>query len=99
MLFRAGDIGDDFYVVADGTVEVLDGHGVVRTLGPGDGFGEIALLGDGRRTMTVRAATAIRLCAIGSSDFLSAVTSITGARAAAESTRWAHLTHAPGTDG
>ena len=96
MVFSAGDAGDEFYVVADGTVEVLDGARVVRTLGAGDGFGEIALLGDGPRTMTVRATSAVELCAIRGPDFLSAVTSISGARAAAEATRWAHLGHAPG---
>ncbi len=96
VVFSAGDDGREFYVVSEGTVEVLDRHRLVRTLGAGSGFGEIALLGDGPRTMTVRAATPVELCAISGPDFLSAVTSISGARAAAEATRWAHLDHAPG---
>ncbi len=96
VVFSAGDEGEDFYVISDGTVEVLDRAHLVQTLGAGDGFGEIALLGDGPRTMTVRAASAVELSAISGPDFLSAVTSISGARAAAEATRWAHLDRAPG---
>ena len=47
-VFEAGDMGDSFYVVADGTVQVLDRDRLVRTMGPGEGFGEIALLGQHR---------------------------------------------------
>ena len=54
-VFEAGETGDSFYVVEEGQVEVLDGESVVRTMGPGEGFGEIALLGNTTRTMTVRA--------------------------------------------
>ena len=54
-VFEAGDAGDSFYVVADGSVQVLDHGDVVRTMGAGEGFGEIALLGGCTRTMTVRA--------------------------------------------
>ena len=50
----------------------------------GEGFGEIALLGNATRTMTVRAVGPVELCVISSGAFLSAVTSISGARAAAE---------------
>jgi MFS family permease len=96
LVFSAGDEGEDFYVISEGTVEVLDGAHLVQTLGAGDGFGEIALLGDGPRTMSVRAASAVELSAISGPDFLSAVTSLSGARAAAEATRWAHLDRAPG---
>ena len=95
-VFEAGDVGDRFYVVADGSVAVLDDERVVRTMGPGEGFGEIALLGDTTRTMTVRAVGPVRLGAISSAIFLPAVTSISGARSAAEATRGAYLAHAPG---
>ena len=60
-VFEAGDTGDRFYVVEEGSVEVLDGEQVVRTMGPGEGFGEIALLGSTTRTMTVRATEETRL--------------------------------------
>ena len=62
-VFEAGEVGDRFYVVEDGGVDVLDGESVVRSMGPGEGFGEIALLGDTTRTMTVRAIGPTRLLA------------------------------------
>ena len=96
-VFEAGDMGDSFYVVADGTVQVLDQDRLVRTMGPGEGFGEIALLGHTARTMTVRAVDDVELCGISSAVFIPAVTSMTEARSAAEATRWAYLDHAPGT--
>jgi MFS family permease len=96
-LFEAGDIGDSFYVVADGTVQVLDHGQVVRTMGKGEGFGEIALLGNTTRTMTVRAVGPVELYGISSAVFLPAVTSISEARSAAEATSGAYVAHAPGT--
>ena len=96
LVFEAGDVGDSFYVIADGTVEVLDHEDVVRTMGTGEGFGEIALLGNTVRTMSIRAVGPVELCAISSEVFLPAVTSIRGARFAAEATRRDYLAHAPG---
>jgi CRP-like cAMP-binding protein len=95
--FEAGNIGDSFYVIAGGTVNVLDGAQVVRTMGKGQGFGEIALLGSATRTMTVRAVDRVQLYGISRSDFLTAVTNIRDARTAAEATKAAYVTHAPGT--
>ncbi len=95
-VFEAGDVGDRFYVVEAGTVEVLDGESVVRSMGPGEGFGEIALLGDTTRTMTIRAVEATHLLGVCAADFLPAVTGISEARSAAESARSEHLRHAPG---
>jgi CRP-like cAMP-binding protein len=95
-VFEAGETGDSFYVVEEGRVEVLDGESVVRTMGPGEGFGEIALLGNTTRTMTVRAIEETRLLGISATDFLPAVTGIREARTAAEDTRSEHLRHAPG---
>ena len=50
---------------------------VVATLGPGEGFGEIALLRRTRRTATVRALTDLRLQALRSERFLPVVTGYT----------------------
>ena len=97
-VFEAGDPGDGFYVIADGTVQVLDHDRLVRRMSTGEGFGEIALLGRVTRTMTVRAEGPVELCVIDSAAFLSAVTSISGARAAAEEARWTYLSHPPGSD-
>ena len=48
-----GASGYSFFVLRDGTATVSINGIEVRTLGPGDFFGELAILGDGRRTATV----------------------------------------------
>jgi voltage-gated potassium channel len=48
-----GALGYEFFVLRDGTATVTINGIDVRTLGPGDFFGELAILGDGRRTATV----------------------------------------------
>jgi MFS family permease len=98
-LFEAGDTGDSFYVIGQGHVEVLDRGRSVRTMGSGEGFGEIALLGDTTRTMTVRAVDRVELHAIRRAVFLPAVTSMSEARTAAEAARRTHLREAPGSGG
>jgi hypothetical protein len=73
-VFRQGDPADRYYVIEDGVADVVgDGH-LVATLGPGDGFGEIALLRRVSRTATVRAATNLRLHTLTSDRFLPVVT-------------------------
>jgi CRP-like cAMP-binding protein len=55
VLVRQGDLGQEFFVVESGTAEAtIDGQHV-RTFGPGDFFGEMALLEEERRTATVTA--------------------------------------------
>lgn len=61
VLAREGDIGSEFFVIVDGEVEVTKDGSDVRRLGPGEFFGEIALIWDSpRRTATVTAATPLR---------------------------------------
>lgn len=66
-----GEQGEDFFVIADGTAEIVE-YG--RNQGPGTGFGEIALLHDVPRTATVRAVTDLRLWALTRKAFIAAVT-------------------------
>jgi CRP-like cAMP-binding protein len=69
-LCRQGAPGREFFVVVEGEATVtIDGIDV-GTMGPGCGFGEIALLTrEGRRTATVTAATAMTLVVLNRVEF------------------------------
>ena len=70
VLCRQGDPGDRFFVVLEGEATVTIDRADVATMGPGCGFGEIALLtAHGRRTATVTAATPMTLLALDRDDF------------------------------
>jgi CRP-like cAMP-binding protein len=60
-------------MIAEGRVEVTTGGLFVATLGPGDVFGEIALLKDVPRTATVTALGHLHAFALERSVFLDAV--------------------------
>ncbi len=77
-VIRKGEHGDDFFVIAGGEAEVAG-----RRLGPGDAFGEIALLRDVPRTATVRALTDLDLYALQRAEFVAAVTGSAASLAAA----------------
>jgi CRP-like cAMP-binding protein len=84
-VFAQGDRGDRFYVIAEGAATVEVDGAESSTLGPGDFFGEIALLRDVPRTATVRSVHDLRLFALERDDFIAAVTGHAPTREAAES--------------
>jgi CRP-like cAMP-binding protein len=88
VVIAKGEPGADFFVIEDGTVEIVE-YG--RTEGPGEGFGEIALLRDVPRTATVRAVTPLRLWALTRSAFLAAVSDAGDARTSADRVAEEHL--------
>ena len=94
-IVRQGETGDRFYVVASGEVDVsVDGQ-PLATQGPGDHFGEIALLRDVPRTATVTAKTETELFALERDDFVAAVTGHAGSTEAAEAVVGARLGMSP----
>jgi CRP-like cAMP-binding protein len=84
VLIREGDVGDHFYLVADGTLKVTLNGREVATHGPGGYVGEIALLHDVPRTATVTAMTDARLLSLEREEFLRAVTGHAPSRRAAD---------------
>jgi CRP/FNR family transcriptional regulator, cyclic AMP receptor protein len=72
VLTREGDLGREFFVIVDGAVSVTRGGQEIRRLGPGDFFGEIALVYESpRRTATVTATTPLRFFVLTRQSFRS----------------------------
>ena len=70
-VFRQGDEGEHMYFVLEGEAHMRRGASEVARLGPGDPFGEVAILGPQARTETVRADTVLRLARLSRSRFAS----------------------------
>lgn len=75
VVIQAGESGGGYYLIREGTADVAlpDGRHV-RTLGPGDGFGELALIFGTPRTATVTAKGPLVVGVLGRSDFAALVT-------------------------
>ncbi len=58
-LTRQGAAGYAFFVIREGTATVIQDDEEIRQLGPGDFFGELSIIGDGRRTATVKATSPV----------------------------------------
>ena len=64
------DYGTAIYFIEQGKADALtDGGEAIQSLGPGDTFGEIALVLTGQRTATVVARTPMRLLSLSGQDF------------------------------
>jgi CRP-like cAMP-binding protein len=69
-IFKEGDLGDEFFVVVRGKVEIRSGDRHFETLGPDGIFGEMALIDDGPRSATAVALTDVTLAPIKENQFL-----------------------------
>ena len=68
-LVDEGRFPHEFFVIEEGTVEVIKGGHHLANLGPGDFFGEIALVERDRRTATVTAITPVTAIVMHGRDF------------------------------
>jgi len=68
-IIRAGDPGDAFYVLLDGEAEARPRSGRPVPLGPGDFFGEMALLDGSPRSASVHATTDVLTMRLGRAAF------------------------------
>jgi NADH dehydrogenase len=68
-VFHEGDAGDRLFIVLRGRAEVLKDARKLAELGPGEYFGEMALLGAGRRNATVRCVEPMNVLSLPKRDF------------------------------
>lgn len=68
-LVTEGEPGHEFLVVLEGSATAFARGAAVARFGPGDCFGELALLDNGPRTATVIADTPVRLAVVGQGEF------------------------------
>ena len=84
VVIEQGQVGDRFYVIIDGEVEVKENGHLLRVLSAGESFGEIALLRDVPRTTTVQARTPLNLYALDRRHFVHTVSGYSESAAEAE---------------
>jgi hypothetical protein len=85
VVFRQGDRGDLVYTIVSGEAEVIreepDGtERLLATMGPGEYFGEMALISEAPRTATVRAKTELEAVSMGRADFTTLYAYVPGLR-------------------
>jgi putative ABC transport system ATP-binding protein len=74
-IVREGEPGEEFFVISDGEVEVIRADHEVARLGPGDFFGEVALISGEPRNATVVAEGEVDTYVLGKTDFETALAS------------------------
>ncbi|MFO0549899.1 MAG: Stp1/IreP family PP2C-type Ser/Thr phosphatase [Polyangiaceae bacterium] len=70
---REGDRGDELFIVVDGVLQIMRGEQILSEVGPGEHFGEMALIRATPRSATVRAVERAELLQIRRGDFFSIV--------------------------
>lgn len=69
VLTKEGDLGREAFVIIEGEASVTQDGSEVARLGPGDPFGEMALLDRAPRNATVTALTPMQLLVVGQREF------------------------------
>jgi CRP/FNR family transcriptional regulator, cyclic AMP receptor protein len=75
-LAEEGRFAHEFFAIQDGKADVIHGDKVIAQLGPGDFFGEIALVKTDRRIASVVATTPMKLVVIFGPNFNSLASSM-----------------------
>ncbi len=109
VLVSEGAPGSEFFVIVDGTAKVTRKGRKVATLGPGDAFGELALLDRAPRNATVVAETPMEVVVLGQREFAGIIDEVPGFSRKllaglahrlreydAKSVQWAHRARASG---
>jgi len=73
IIMREGEPGEEFMLISEGEVEVIRAEHEVARLGPGDFFGEVALISGEPRNATVVAVTEVDTYVLGKTDFQTAI--------------------------
>jgi putative ABC transport system ATP-binding protein len=72
-IIREGDPGEEFFLISEGEVDVVRADREVARLGPGDFFGEVALISGEPRNATVVAVDEVDAYVLGKDDFQTAL--------------------------
>lgn len=75
ILFHAGEPAFSFYVLKSGRIDIMDGDELIKTIRPGDFFGERALLEDEQWRYTAVAREPSNLVSLAGEDFKAVMTS------------------------
>ena len=78
VIVEEGRPGHGFYLILEGTATVRRNNRKIVTLGPGEYFGELALLDRGPRNATVVADTTMRLLVLGPREFGGVIDEVPG---------------------
>ena len=70
VIFHEGSEGHDFYVVLEGEVDIIHNNHILFTLGPGEIFGEMAIIDSTIRSADAVAKTACKLAVVNEKRFL-----------------------------
>lgn len=99
LIIRQGDVGDRFYILASGRAEAIADGQPLRAMGPGESFGEIALLRDVPRTASVFAIGPVEAFALDCSAFIGAVSGDKRSSSAADAVVRERLAETPSVEG